>query len=44
MLIYAIRHGQTDINLEEKINGLNDHDLNEEGIRQAVKTVAKSNV
>lgn len=37
MLIYAIRHGQTDINLEEKINGLNDHDLNEEGIRQAVR-------
>ena len=37
MLIYAIRHGQTDINLEEKINGLNDHDINEEGIRQAVK-------
>lgn len=37
MLIYAIRHGQTDINLEEKINGLNDHDINEEGIRQAVR-------
>lgn len=37
MLVYAIRHGQTDINLEERINGLNDHDLNEEGIRQAVK-------
>lgn len=37
MLIYAIRHGQTDINLEDRINGLNDHDLNEEGIRQAVR-------
>lgn len=37
MLIYAIRHGQTDVNLEERINGLNDHDINEEGIRQAVR-------
>ena len=40
MKIYVIRHGQTDVNLENKINALNDDDLNETGIMQA-KEVGK---
>lgn len=35
MRIYVIRHGQTNVNLENKINSLNDDDLNETGIMQA---------
>lgn len=35
MKIYVIRHGQTDINIQNKINALNDVDLNSEGVRQA---------
>lgn len=40
MKIYVIRHGETNINLENKINALNDDDLNETGIAQA-KEVGK---
>lgn len=40
MKIYVIRHGQTDVNLENKINSLNEDDLNETGIMQA-KQVGK---
>ena len=35
MKIYVIRHGETDVNLENKINALNDDDLNKTGIIQA---------
>ena len=35
MKIYIIRHGETNINVENRINSLNDEDLNEEGIKQA---------
>ena len=35
MRIYVIRHGETDVNLENKINSLNDDDLNKTGIMQA---------
>ena len=40
MKIYVIRHGQTDVNVENRINSLNDDDLNEIGIIQA-KQVGK---
>lgn len=40
MKLYVIRHGETDVNLENKINALNDDDLNETGIQQA-KELAK---
>ena len=40
MKIYVIRHGQTNVNLEGKINALNDEDLNQTGIFQA-KEVGK---
>ena len=40
MKIYVIRHGETDVNLENKINSLNEDDLNETGIMQA-KQVGK---
>ena len=35
MKIYVIRHGETDVNLENRINSLNEDDLNETGIKQA---------
>lgn len=35
MRIYVIRHGETDVNLENRINSLNEDDLNETGIMQA---------
>ena len=35
MKIYVIRHGETDVNLENKINSLNEDDLNKIGIMQA---------
>ncbi len=35
MNLFVIRHGQTDINLNNQINSLNDDDLNETGIIQA---------
>lgn len=35
MKIYVIRHGQTNVNIENRINSLNDDDLNETGINQA---------
>lgn len=41
MKLYVIRHGETDVNIENKINALNDDDLNENGIKQA-KEVAKT--
>lgn len=35
MKVYVIRHGETDVNLENKINSLNEDDLNRTGIIQA---------
>ena len=35
MKIYVIRHGETDVNIQNRINSLNDDDLNENGIKQA---------
>lgn len=35
MKIWVIRHGETNVNLENRINGLNDDDLNQKGISQA---------
>lgn len=39
MLIYVIRHGQTDTNISRRINGLNDDDINAEGIKQCVNAI-----
>ena len=35
--IYVIRHGETDVNVKNQINGRNDGMLNEVGINQAKK-------
>ena len=35
MKIYVIRHGETDVNLQNRINSLNDDDINATGIKQA---------
>ncbi|MBQ7351276.1 MAG: histidine phosphatase family protein [Clostridia bacterium] len=35
MRLFVVRHGQTDINIQYRINSLNDEDINSEGIRQA---------
>lgn len=37
MKLYVIRHGQTNCNVEKKYNGRYDEDINEEGIKQAIK-------
>ena len=37
MKIYLVRHGQTDWNYQKKIQGQQDVDINEQGIRQAEK-------
>ena len=37
MILYVVRHGQTNINLEDKINSLNDDDLNQTGVKQAIE-------
>lgn len=39
MIIYVIRHGQTDTNISNRINGLNDDDINTEGIKQCVNAI-----
>lgn len=36
--VWMVRHGQTDWNAQEKIQGLTDTELNDEGIRQAEQT------
>ncbi len=41
MKLYVIRHGETDINVQNRINSLNDEDLNENGINQAKNTREK---
>lgn len=43
MKLYVIRHGQTDINLYNQINSLNDDDLNETGIKEAQEVANKIN-
>jgi probable phosphoglycerate mutase len=35
MNVYVVRHGETKVNIRQQINGHNDIDLTEEGIRQA---------
>lgn len=37
MKIYVVRHGETNVNLENKINSLNNDDLNDNGVMQAKK-------
>lgn len=37
MKLYVIRHGLTKCNVENKYNGNLDEDINEEGIKQAIK-------
>ena len=41
MNIYFVRHGQTDYNLKEIIQGASDIELNETGIKQAYQTKEK---
>ena len=41
MKLYVIRHGQTNMNVQGRINSLNNEDLTEEGERQA-KALSKS--
>ncbi len=41
MEIYVIRHGQTDVNINNLINSWNDDDLNKTGIIEAEKIVDK---
>lgn len=41
MNIYLIRHGQTDFNLNDLIQGWSDNPLNENGIRQAIEIANK---
>lgn len=38
MKVYVVRHGETDWNLENRLQGANDVPLNEHGIRQAEET------
>ena len=35
MILYVIRHGQTEANANHLFNGINEGDLNENGVRQA---------
>ena len=44
MKIYVIRHGQTNWNVEEIIQGKKDIELNEVGIRQAYEVKEKLNM
>ena len=37
MKLYVIRHGETNVNIENRINALNDDDINETGVMQAQK-------
>ncbi|MBE5758323.1 MAG: histidine phosphatase family protein [Clostridiales bacterium] len=37
MQIYVVRHGETNVNVENRINSTNDDDLNEKGIREATE-------
>lgn len=41
MKIYVVRHGETNVNLENKINSWNNDDLNQTGINQAIKVGEK---
>ena len=44
MKLIFIRHGQTDSNLANLINGLNEEPLNEKGIRQATELMEKLDI
>ena len=41
MKLYVVRHGQTDVNINNLINSLNDDDLNENGINEAKELANK---
>ena len=41
MKLYAIRHGETDWNVEHKAQGQTDIELNENGINQAISAKEK---
>ena len=41
MKIYSARHGQTDYNLNDLIQGTTDNELNETGISQAYELAEK---
>ena len=41
MKIWVVRHGQTNLNLEKRMQGLTDEPLNENGLRQAAEARKK---
>lgn len=40
-MIYIIRHGKTELNKKNVLQGRSDHPLNDEGIMQAQEAAAK---
>ena len=42
-MIYMIRHGQTELNNRQVLQGRSDHPLNETGIRQAREAAERLN-